>query len=269
MELQTSVDNIKKGRVLALALIVSISILLFKVTQTTDIVNPLTVLLRAFGYFIATYVGLIWAFRLQVTLHSLLYILPQTSLFIFAEVIFLELFFFRRVGRVYEIVILLVMLVLLFFGSYVVFLMSNVFNVSTIKEIPLIQAARTVSFISTLISTFFLTLGLMDGNINIIPTFLLLLITFTGIAFFHLKHMEINRERLGEYTILTVMFMMVSVMSLAFVSQNHEIIALAPTVGAYVVIELVTKKQRNMLNLFDILQYIFLITTVFILGLIY
>ncbi len=268
MEIQGSVDNIKKGRILTLALAISISILIFKVTQTTDLVNPISVILRSFIYFVVTYLGLIWAFRLQVTIHTLLYILPQSSLFILAEVIFLELFFFRRVGRVYEVLILLVMLILLFVGTYVVFLMSNVFNVSTIKELPLIQAARTVSFLTTLIGIFFITVGLLDGNINMLFMMAMLIVVYFGLIFLHLKHMEINKDRIGEYTVLTLLFMVMSVVSLAFVSQRHEVIALAPTVGAYIALELITKKQRNLLSYFNMVQYIFLITAVFVLGVI-
>jgi hypothetical protein len=266
MEIQSSIDNIKKGRILALAIVISVSTLLFKVTQTSDIVNPLTVLLRGLSYFAFTYIGLIWAFRLQVSLHSLMYILPQSSLFIFAQVIFLELFFFRRVGRVYEVLILVGIFILLFIGSYIVFLMSNVFNVSTIKEIPLIQAARTVSILSTLIATFLITLGLLDSNFNIIIVMALLTVIYFGSVFFHLKHMEINMGRIGEYSVLTVLFMIISVLSLAFVSHRHEIIALAPTVGAYIALEVVTKKQRNMLKPTDWIQYILFISAVFIFG---
>lgn len=268
MEIYTSIDNVKKGRILTLAIVISLSILLFKVTQTSEVVNPITVLFRSLIYFLVTYVGLIWAFRLQVTIHSLLYILPQSSLFIFAQVLFLELFFFRRVGRVYEILILVVMFLLLFVGSYVVFLMSNVFNVSTIKEIPLIQAARTVSFLSTLIATFLLTLGLLDSNFNIIIVMIILSISYFLGVFFHLKHMEINKDRIGEYTLLTVLFMVISVLSLSFVSHRHEIIALAPTVGAYVALEVITKKQRNMLSFVDNLQFILVLSVIFILGII-
>ncbi|HRI05400.1 MAG TPA: hypothetical protein PLV59_00380 [Candidatus Dojkabacteria bacterium] len=264
MEIPTTVDNVKKGRILTLALIISISILIFKVTQTTDIVNPIVVLLRSLVYFAVAYVGLIWAFKFQVTLHSLLYILPQSAMFIMSEVIFLEMFFFRRVGRVYEILILVGMLILLFIGTYVVFLMSNVFNVATVKEIPLIQAARTVSFLATLIATFFLALGLLDGNLDIIPTTLILAFAFFSLVFFHLKHMDLGKERLGEYTILVLLFMLSMFISTAIVSQSHEVIALAPTIGAFVALEIITKKQRNMLTPFTILQYIFFITAIFV-----
>lgn len=267
MEIQSSIDNIKKGRILTLALVVSLSILIFKVTQSTDVVNPLSVILRGFGYFIVTYIGLVWAFRFQVTLHSLLYILPQSSLFIFTQVIFFELFFFRRVGRVYEVLILLVMLLLLFLGSYVVFLMSNVFNVATIKEIPLIHAARTVSLLSTLIATFFITLGLLDANFGIILTFLLISIVYILNIFFYLKHTEVNRDRVGVYVLLTYLFMIVPTISLSFVSQRHELVALAPTVGGFIALEIISKRHRNMLTLFNRLQYIVILIIIFVLGL--
>ncbi|KKR06297.1 MAG: hypothetical protein UT34_C0001G0337 [candidate division WS6 bacterium GW2011_GWF2_39_15] len=270
MEIQGNIDNVKKGRILTLALVISLSILFFKITQQSVIVNPVTIILRGVGYFIFSYIGLIWALRFQVTLHTLLYIVPQTSLFIFAEMIFLELFFFRRVGRVYEVLILIGILAILFGGIYMSFLMANIFNVSTIKkEIPLVQAARTVSFIGTLICTFFITVGIMDANFNIFITMAILLLTYTGLIFFHLRHMDISWERIGGYTALTLLFLSTSVIALAIVSQRHEVIALGPTVGGFISLEYITKKQRNMVRNFDLIQYVFLLVLTFILGIYY
>jgi len=196
----------------------------------------------------------------------LLYVLPQSSLFIMAEVLFMELFFFRRVGRVYEVLIILAVMIVLTIGTYISFLMTNVFNVATIKEIPLIQAARTVSHVVTLLVLYFITSAVLDSGLNFVVIFLVPLVFYAASIFLHLKHMKIEGNKLVRYTLLSILLAYTLYVGVMLVSQRHELIALAPTVGGYVALELLVQKDRNMLNAYDFVQYIAMIIGVYLLN---
>lgn len=63
-------------------------------------------------------------------------------------------------------------------GLYSLFLSENIFIVSSIRTIALLQSARTVSFVITLISYFFLTNVLFSLHIQFVP-FLILFFLFS------------------------------------------------------------------------------------------
>lgn len=63
-------------------------------------------------------------------------------------------------------------------GLYSLFLSENIFTVSSIRTIALLASARTVSFVITLISYFFLSNVLFSLHIQLIP-FLILLFLFS------------------------------------------------------------------------------------------
>lgn len=61
-------------------------------------------------------------------------------------------------------------------GAYSVFLSQNIFTVSSIRTIALFSSARTVSFVITLLSYFFLTNVIFSLHLNIILTNILLVL---------------------------------------------------------------------------------------------
>src|SRR6185369_2594567 len=99
----SNIDNSKRVRLIIVAIIAVVGILFIKLFSRNLIVNPLEVFLRGFGYSLIIYLLLVWALKFQVTLYSLLFIIPQSVLFLLTQYYFLEFFFFRRIGRLYEI----------------------------------------------------------------------------------------------------------------------------------------------------------------------
>ena len=111
-------DKNKRGKLVAIALMITSIVVLSKLIQQSDVVNIYGVFLNGFLIGILSYFSLLWALNFQITLRSLTYVLSQSALVVFVLTVFLEIFVFRRVGRVYEIIILLSVSGIMFFITY-------------------------------------------------------------------------------------------------------------------------------------------------------
>lgn len=261
-----NVDNSKRARIIVIAFLSILGILLIKLFSRELTVNPLDAFLRGLGYSVIIYFLLVWALKFQVTLYSLLFILPQSVFFVLTQYYFLEFFFFRRIGRVYEVLILIVILGLMFVSTYVSFLMANVFNVATIKDIPLIQAARTTSYVLSIISSYFVTYALMDSGISIFIYLPLLLISYFLIVMFHLKHSDIDHDRIGVLSNLITISMFIGVFSTIFISSQHIFASLIPSAILYIEVGILMNKSKNLLAKTDFIIYTITVCAVFILN---
>ncbi|HVX92639.1 MAG TPA: hypothetical protein VHA74_00825 [Candidatus Dojkabacteria bacterium] len=267
MEKRTNVvDNSKRGRIILAAAITILGVLFIKLFSKELTVNPLDAFLRGLGYSVLVYLLLVWALKFQVTLYSLLFIIPQSVLFFLTQYYFLEFFFFRRIGRLYEILILMVILVFMFVGTYISFLMANVFNVATIKEIPLIQAGRTASYVLSIVSSYFITYALMDSGINIFVYLPILLISYFLIVLFHLRHSDVEHDRIGVLSIFITTSMFIGIFSTIFLHSQHIVASLIPSAILYIEVGILMNKTRNLLSKMDLMIYTITILTVFVLN---
>lgn len=268
-EVRGIVDNIKKGRLLTLAVVISVSLFFIKVTQTSENVGIWGVYLKAVIYFILSYLGLWWALRFQVNKKSALYVLPQSALFVFTQVLFIDLFFFQKFGRVYEALLLLFLLLLMLLGTYVSFLTSNVFNVGSVKEIPLLQVGKTTSYILSLLMVYFLTFGLLESALHPLLILIFSGLFYVSIIFMHFRHLGIGQGSFKGKVLLTVISMLFMLTGASFVSSLHEAIAFAPMVTMFVMVGIVMRVDRNQLRIWDILEYTFLLIAACLLNIVF
>ncbi len=257
-EVKGVVDNVKKGRLLALALLVSVSLFFIKLSQGES-VSVGAVYFRAILYFILSYIGLLWALKYQVTAKALAFVLTQSSLFIFTQVLFIELFFFRRFGRVYEAVLLFGLLVLMFIGTYISFLTANVFNVGSIKEIPLLQVGKTSSYLISLLMVYFITFAVLESAFNPIVSIVLILGFYLAIVYMHFRHLSIGKGSFWGRVVLTNVAMVILLIGNSFIGSLHEIIALVPMIAMFVMTGVVMHNEKNQLSKLDVIQYVFLL----------
>jgi hypothetical protein len=258
-EVKGIVDNVKKGRLLALALIISISLFIIKLSQGSPVASISAVYLRAVIYFILSYVGLLWALKYQVRFKGLAFVLTQSSLFIFTQVLFIELFFFRRFGRVYEAVLLFGLLVLMFIGTYISFLTANVFNVGNIKEIPLLQVGKTTSYILSLLMVYFITYAILESAFDPILSLVLIGVFYFAIVFMHFRHLGIGKGSFWGRVVLTNAAMLILLIGNALTGSLHEFISLVPMVAMFVMTGVVMHSDRNQLSRLDIAEYVVLL----------
>lgn len=125
-------------------------------------------------------------------------------------------------------------------GAYSVFLSQNIFIVSSVRTIALFSSARTVSFVITLLSYFFLTNVIFSLHLNIFFTNILLISCSLPLIIQSIWNYS-NDKRLKEGipwgTMLTICILEVSIL-LWFWPSTPTIIALFLTGFFYIILGL-------------------------------
>jgi hypothetical protein len=248
---ELNTDSEKRGKLLFIAGIISLAIFLTKVLQGQSEIPLWRVYVDGGVYVLITFIGLLWAFNFQVKAKSFLYIL-QSALFVLSVVIFVEIFFFKKFSRIYEAFILLLILVVIFVGIYVSFLMANVFNVNLFKKLPLVQVGRTSSYLLSLLMIYFFTFGFLYSEFPIYALVPLVVATYFIIIFIHYMNMGIEEGDLWRKSLLTLALTFILFLGVFLSGNTHEITAIAPALGYYFGVSMVTQEQifrRNPVSL--------------------
>jgi hypothetical protein len=261
-------DSEKRGKLLFLAGAISLAIFLFKVLQGQADIPTWRIYLDGAIYLGVAFLGLLWAFNFQVKMKSFLYIF-QSSLFVLSEVIFVELFFFQKFGRLYEALILFVILALMFLGIYVSFLMANVFNVNLFKKLPLVQVGRTSSYLISLLMTYFLTFSLLSSSLPIYILLPIILVLYIIISLIHYVNMGMEEGELWRKTILTTVISMMLFLGVFLTGSTHELTAIAPALGYYFAVSMVTQEQIFRKNSISFIFSMLLLAVIFFVVIIF
>jgi len=171
----TGEDSVKRLKIILLSFVLSFSLFFTKIFAQES--SLLMIYVVGALYFFVSVVGLLWAFNFKVKIRSLVYIL-QGGLFVFSEVLFVLIFFFQQFDRIYEGVLLFILLVFIWMITYVCFLMVNVFNVALYKSLPLLQVAQTASYILTLLMIYFFTFSILASGFPLYVVFPLLFLIY-------------------------------------------------------------------------------------------
>lgn len=263
--INTNEDAVKRGKLLVLAFLISISIFIQTVFRVND-GDPIRVGLTALIYFIVSIGGLIWAFNFQVKFKSILFLI-QSALFVASEYLFIELFFIQRFSRIYEGLLLLVLVGLVFLGTYISFLMANIFNVNLYKEIPLINVARTVCYIISTFTLLFLLFGLLALQT---PIYVLLPVVFVislFLSYVHLKNLGFVGILLNRKTLMVSLLVFFMFLSSFLSSSTHEISVLSPVVGYFVGIGIANMKSTDTRKTLQLILYIFILIAITVINL--
>ncbi len=241
------VDNRKRGRLLAFSIFMAVMLFVLRGWSLIDIETNVGLLTLGVGYFLIGYLGQIVLFKFNVTQNSLLTVLPQNSLFLTTEALFVMVFFNNDFERAIEIFLLVGLLVLLVMSTYSSLLMSNVFNVATFKNIPLVQVALTASYIVTVMTVYFVSFAVLSAGLHPIIIFFALLSTFIIIFIFHYIHMEMTLKEVINTSITTSFIATIAFMSVFFMGQGYELSALVPASIVYSIVgmEMLIKKAPN------------------------
>lgn len=268
MEIENKVskteDSVKRGKLIMLSLLIGLSIFVQTIIKQQGL-GVTRILIIALIYLGASFIGLIWAFDFQVKIKSL-YFLLQSSLFVMSEYLFVQLFFVNKFSRIYEGILLLILVALVSIGTYVSFLMANVFNVNLYKSIPLANVGRTTSYIISTLSLFFLTFSLLSLQPVIyilLPVQLLLSIFF---SYIHLKVLGYEGFVLNRKVLLVSLIVFIMFVSSFLTGVVHEVSALSPTVGYFVGVGMANMKSENRDKGFEMVLYILALIGVIILN---
>lgn len=257
-----NVDNEKRGKLLLLAGIIALAIFVTKILQGQAEIPLWRIYVDGGVYFLIAVIGLLWAFNFQVKAKSLLYIL-QSALFVFSVTIFVEMFFFQKFSRIYEAFLLLLLLVVIFFGIYVSFLMANVFNVDLFKKLPLVQVGRTSSYLLSLLMIYFATFGFLYSEFPLYILLPLILAVYFIIIFIHYMNMGIEEGELWRKSLLTLSLATLLFLGVFLTGSTHELTAIAPALGYYFAVSMVTQEQIFRKNPFGLTFSMILLSIAF------
>jgi hypothetical protein len=258
-------DEEKRGKLLTLAALIALAMFVSKVTQAQTQVVVWRVYLNAGIYFVATILGLLWAFDFKVKKRSALFLL-QAALYVFSQSLFIEFFFFQKFSRIYEAFILLFLMFLVFLGNYVSFLMANVLNVDLFKKIPLAQVGRTSSYLISLLMMYFFTFSFLVTGLEIYFLLPLILVIYILIVSIHYLNIGIGGEELYKKSLLTVLITFLLFTGMFLTGDSHEIVAAIPVLGYYFSVGVVSQEEVVYGKSKGIYFYIIILIIAFLIG---
>lgn len=258
--INTNEDAVKRGKLITLSFLIALSLFILTLLKINN-GDILRTVLTSLGYFFLSIIGLIWAFNFQVKFKSIPF-LVQPALFVVSEYLFVQLFFIQKFSRIYEGLLLLLLIAIVFVGTYVSFLMSNVFNVSLYKDIPLLNVARTTSYIITTFTLFFTIFSLLALQL---PVYILLPLVFLFIfylVYIHLKNLGFGGLLLTRKSILVSLLVIFMFLSSFLSGVVHEVSVLSPAVGYFVGIGIANMKSTDTGKGWQLILYILILIAV-------
>lgn len=237
-------DSGKRGRLVFLAALISLSLFVMQALNLWEVTSRTDLLIKALSFGFFTFLTLIWSFRFTINWRSIMVVIPQSVIFVMAFVLFVEMFFFRRLERAMDFFVLFVIWGGSFLSLYISFLMTNIFNVSMFKDIPLKQVAKTTSYILSMVLVYLYSFSFLAMQLNFVVTAVFLLLVYAVIIFTHFYHLNFSLKNLINAVVVVIVGMLASVLAFMFVSSRHELVALMPTVAAFSMIGITMHKSR-------------------------
>lgn len=262
--INTNEDAVKRGKLLSLSLLIALSIFIqtiLKVNQGDPVRTALTFLV----YLVVCVIGLVWAFNFRVKIKSLPFLF-HSALFVASEYLFVQLFFIQKFSRIYEGLLLLALVGFVFVGTYVSFLMTNVFNVNLYKSIPLVNVARTTSYIISSLTVFFLLFGILALQLPLYVLLPLLILISLFLSYIHLRNLGYEGLLLNRKSLLVSAIVVFMFLSTLFSGVLHEVSVLAPVVGYFVGIGVANIKGENRSKNIELLLYILILIAVVLIN---
>jgi len=258
-------DSVKRGKLITLAFLIALSVFVQTLIKIED-QTLIRILITSSVYLMGTFLGLIWAFNFQVRVKSLPFLL-HSALFVMSEYLFIQLFFAEKFNRIYEGILLLVLVGLIFVGTYVSFLMSNVFNVNLYKSIPLVHVGRTTSYIISTLTIFFTIFGLLSLQLQVYFLLPLVLLISVFLTYIHLRNLGYEGYLLSRKTVLVSVLIFFMFLGSFLAGIIHELSAVVPTVGYFVGIGIANIKGNKTIFSLEMIIYIIALIAVIFLNL--
>jgi len=252
---ETSKTN-KRGKMLAVSFFMTIAMFLANILggQYTD----WQIILFSVLGFITAYIAMIWVLGWEISKRSLLLFIPQCALFIAGEILFWFLFFSIGFDRISESLLLLVALSIFFFATYASFLMANIFTISSFRQIPLEQVAKTTSYVLSVFSAYLFTFSIFALELPFYITVPLLGVIYLVVLMFHAIHLGVSDMYFKKFLVVGWWSMLIATISFSFIAPKHELLALIPALVMYISVDLLVTVEVKRLSITSVLSYILL-----------
>jgi len=121
--------------------------------------------------------------------------------------------------------------------------MANVFNVDLFKKLPLVHVGRTSSYLISLLMIYFLTFSFLSSSFPIYVVLPLILGSYILIILIHYVNMGMEQGELWRKTFLTTVVSAILFLGVFLTGSTHELTAIAPALGYYFAVSMVTQEQ--------------------------
>jgi len=245
------IESSKRGKMLFLSFSLTFAVFAMKLFMGEFSLLQMYVL--SVVAFLITYAGLMWIVDFDLNKKSLLLYVPQGALFVCAEVLFWIIFFPLKFGRLSEVTLMFGILLCFFIATYAACLMVNIFAVSSVKQIPLVQVAKTTSNILSLFTIYLFAFSLYASEFFIGFLIIVLVAVFFIVVAQHYAHLGLANRTYARSVMIAVWCMSVSTIGVSFAGGKHEFLAFVPVVIMYVVGDIVERNEKQKHPLFSIL----------------
>jgi hypothetical protein len=215
----------KKGKVVLISLFIVFSFLANKLfgPYYPILENPL---ILAGLYALVAVFGFMWVLRFQLNFRIVYLVLPHLGLIVFNQMLFMQMFFERTFGRVYEALLMFIVLFFVFVITYVAFLTSNIFAVASFKKIPLEAVAKTSIYFISVLFVFFATYGFLSLEMQIFPLLIILMLIYFLSATFLLMYFYIETTTILANSAMVFWNVLLIFVASALFSVRIEFVAL-------------------------------------------
>lgn len=225
----------KKPKMIAVALIIGIAMFIIKLLQR-ETVEIYQILLYSLGFGAFGFIGLLWITNFVLNKKAILFIF-QGALMLFAQVFFLFLFFYTSFGRVYESALFFIVVSMFVFVNYVLFSMVNIFVVWTEKPLPLVNVAKSSSFIFSLATVYFGSFAVLNSNL---PIYFIALIEFLlvfVVTIMYFVNLEVSRELIFKESALISYSVLGLFLAGMLFTEKIEFLAFLPVIAMFILNE--------------------------------
>lgn len=257
----------KKGKIVLVSLFIVFSFLANKLFGPYHeiLTNPL---ILSFLYALVAIFGFMWVLRFELNFRIVYLVSPHLGLIIFSQMLFIQMFFERSFGRIYEALLMSLILIFVFIITYITFLTSNVFAVVSFKKIPLEAVAKTSIYFISVLLVFFATYGLLSLQIHIVPLVIILISVYLLAAIFLLMYFYIETATILANSAMVFWNVLLIFVSSALFSVRIEFVALLVAVVFYYSVGFFIEKKpeiasSRLLEYFLTLFFVILLTFYF------
>ena len=247
--------------VVIVLLFVIVRSIVIRNTQT-EVLSVTNMLYFAIGFSVCTTILLFVIFGSYLLTISSRHVIIFASSSIVSLILFFELFYLRYLGHFYETVSFIFILIFMFAYVYIVMLTANIFLVSRIKDVPLLQVAQTTGYMVSVVSTYFITFVYLSFNLHIGYSFILLII-YVALVYPVVATFGFSRRELALFSVGVGWSSYLLILPFYMFPVNYRLLALVPTVVLLVLLGIMMNSWRKRLKIYTLIEYLIGIITIF------
>lgn len=252
-------DNAKKWRIRFVSTMIVALFLVFRQLAHSYLVfkgdSIYQLFLFALGFGAFAIISMLWVFRDEMNLKTLLTLGVFMGSSVFGVILFIELFFIRYLDKFSMWLSFVGILIFLWLYLYVIFLTVNIFNVAKIRVVPLLQVAQTAAYIVAVINAYIVTYSFLAFNLPLYFMALLPVISFI-LVFPVISTFHFSRKERYLYAFSIGWCSFIPLVASIFFPIDYKVVAIIPSIVILTFLGGLMNHWRKKLNFILIIEYL-------------